>query len=265
MEIELKNIKIGRTAKSTLTIPSKLITAITGEYSDKLVNVLRGNLKGVGGKVIYDNKVITATNQYDIKRKISYIEEYFDYKDNYESVEEYMLSIFLKEKIKIKDPHKKIIDSLKIVNLSSQLLKRNILTLSDYEKKCLQIAIALLSNPKIIILEEPFIQFDAKNIQRIMRLLMQLSEKYQISIIVKTNDSEIIYRYIKYVIIIKSDKKILEGYTKEIYSNIENLKKYDIEIPDIVEFVYKAKKNKNAIIDYHRDIRDLIKYIYKHI
>lgn len=265
MEIELKNIKLGTTGKISVTIPSRMVTAITGSASEKLIDILRGNLNGVSGKISYDHKTITKANQYEIKKNLSYVTDEFEYNRDYEIVEEYMLSIFLKEKLQIKDPDRKIIDSLKILNLSPELLKRNISTLSDCEKKSLQLAIALLSNPKVIILDEPFIQLDLKNIQRIMRLLVQLNEKYDISVIIKTSNSEIIYKYIKYTIIITDDKKLIEGNTKEIYSNVEILKKYNIEIPDIVEFVYKAKKDKGVIIDYHRDIRDLIKDIYKHI
>lgn len=265
MEIKLKNIKLSRIGKISLTIPSRMITAITGDNSAKLLSILRGNLKGVSGTIRYDNNIITATNQYEIKKYISYVADEFEYNKNYEKVEEYMLSIFLREKLQIKNPNKKIIDSLKILSLSPQLLKRNISTLSDSEKKSLQLAIALLSNPKVIILDEPFVQLDAKNIQRIMRLLAQLNEKYHISVIIKTNNSEIIYKYIKYTIILTNDKKIIEGNTKEIYSKVELLENNKVEIPDIVEFVYRAQKNKCAIIDYHRDIRDLIKDIYKHI
>ena len=43
------------------------------------------------------------------------------------------------------------------------------------------------------------------------------------------------------------------------------MKKNRVNIPEIVEFTYQAKKEKKAKIDYHRDIRDLIKDIYKHV
>ena len=36
-------------------------------------------------------------------------------------------------------------------------------------------------------------------------------------------------------------------------------------IPEIIEFTYLAKKKKSVKIDYHKDIRDIIKDIYKHV
>ena len=43
------------------------------------------------------------------------------------------------------------------------------------------------------------------------------------------------------------------------------LRKSTFDIPDIVEFTHKAKKTKKVKIDYHKDIRDIIKDIYKHV
>ena len=43
------------------------------------------------------------------------------------------------------------------------------------------------------------------------------------------------------------------------------MKRNKIDIPEIIEFTYLAKKQKNVKIDYHKDIRDIIKDIYKHV
>ena len=47
--------------------------------------------------------------------------------------------------------------------------------------------------------------------------------------------------------------------------NLKFLKRNKFDIPDIVMFTYKAKKDKKVKIDYHQDIRDIIKDIYKHV
>ena len=67
------------------------------------------------------------------------------------------------------------------------------------------------------------------------------------------------------MIFMKDDEVILSGPTDEIYLRVDYLKKNKFEIPDIVQFTYLAKKNKKVKIDYHKDIRDIIKDIYKHI
>lgn len=265
MEITVKSIKINKDEKITFKIPKQEVTALTGTDNSKIINILRGNIKKISCNIVYDNTRITKNNQFEIKKLISYVATDIDTSKQLSKVNEYMLSIFYKTKIQIKNPDKKIIDSLKIVGLPISSLKRNINDLSTSEKKLLQVAIALLKNPKIIILNEPFINLDSKNTKRLIRLLVQLNDKYNINIIINTKNCEIIYKYIKYVIIFKNEKVLTCGNSKEVYSQVEVLKSNQIEIPEIVELVYQAKKNKKVMIDYHRDIRDLIKDIYKHI
>ena len=57
----------------------------------------------------------------------------------------------------------------------------------------------------------------------------------------------------------------VDAYSKEVYENVKFMREHNFEIPDIVMFTSIAKQEKNVKIDFHRDIRDLIKDIYKHV
>ena len=50
-----------------------------------------------------------------------------------------------------------------------------------------------------------------------------------------------------------------------IYQRVDFLKRNKFDVPEIIEFTYLAKKKKAVKIDYHKDIRDIIKDIYKHV
>ena len=58
-----------------------------------------------------------------------------------------------RKNIKLKNSEKKIKDSLVIVGLDEVLLDRKINTLSISEQKIVQLAISLISNPEVIIIE----------------------------------------------------------------------------------------------------------------
>ena len=164
----------------------------------------------------------------------------------------------------IKSALKKIKDSLRIVGLSKLDFNRNIITLSESEKKLIQISLALLSNPSILVFEEPFMKLDLRNQKKIMLLLQKIKDKFNKTSIFITNDSNTLYKYAEYIVIIKNNKVISEG-TKEVLEDVESLIKNQIKVPEIVEFTYKAKNKYNVKIDYHNDIRDIIKDIYKHV
>ena len=166
--------------------------------------------------------------------------------------------------LEVKDYKKKIKDSLKIVGLDIEL-ERSINTLSYSEKKLLQIAIELLENPDTLIFIEPFRGLDLFNIKKLMRLFRKLIDKYNKTIIFISDNSDILYKNTDYILIYKNNKLIKQGETKKVFEDVEFLKKNKINIPEIVDFTYLVKTKYNVKIDYHRDIRDIIKDIYKHV
>ena len=151
------------------------------------------------------------------------------------------------------------------MSLEETILKRNIQTLSSSEKKLLQIALSLLSNPDLIIFEEPFKCLDKYNEKKILMVIQRLKEQFKKTIIIASDDSNILYKYTNNMLFIKNDQINLEGKTNEVFLDVEYLKKNKFDIPAIVEFTYLAKKKKEVKIDYHKDVRDIIKDIYKHI
>ena len=104
-----------------------------------------------------------------------------------------------------------------------------------------------------------------KEEKKLFFLLNRLKEKYHKTIIFNTNNANQLYKYSEYLLLIKNKQIILEGPTKEIYLKVDYLTKKGFEIPEIIKFTYLAKKRKKVKIDYHEDIRDIIKDIYKHV
>ena len=149
--------------------------------------------------------------------------------------------------------------------MSFSYLNRYITTLSTLEKKLILIANALIINPNILILEEPFLGIDLINEKKIMQLLLKLQDKYQKTIIIVSKDIALLYKYTEQIIIINESGSILSGKTNEILENIDLLNKNKILPPNIAQFTYLAKQTKNIKLEYHKDIRDIIKDIYKHV
>ena len=245
------------------TIKDDAITGIIGSDKEKLVDIikLRKNYKG---KSIFNNEEIGKENITFYKKKITVIKEELEYSYYTNTIYELMKNEIKRKRISLKNPEKKMLDSLKIVSLNIDL-NRSIYSLSTSEKKHLQIAISLLSNPDILIIEEPFKDFDIKNEKKIILLLQKIKEQYKKTIIFVSDDSTMLYKYTNNIIIFRNKKIIVEGPTTEVFKRVDFLKRNKIEIPKIVEFTYLAKKNKFIKLDYHKDIRDIIKDIYKHV
>lgn len=264
MEIKFKDVEYNDFHDLNFTISNSDITGIFGRGKTQLLRLIDA-IDIATGKITYDDIELNKNNLNEIRRKISIVEQEFQKQLFLNTVKEHMEFIIKYYKLTLKDPNKKILDSLKIVGLSNDYLEKNITSLSNSELKLIQLAISLLSNPDIILLDEPFINLDTKNEKKILVLLNKLKDHYKKTIVIASHDSNMLYKYTSKIIIIKNNKILIEGKTKEVYEKVAYLIRNKIEIPDIVMFTYKAKHDKNIHIDYHRDIRDLIKDIYKHV
>lgn len=261
--MELKFINYTYKEKNiSFDIKKGLITGITGSNLDQFLELISLRQQNKG-QLFINNIKINKDNIYEYKKRISVIEQNLLPKEP--TVYSLMVAHIKRHNLTIKDPHKKIVDSLKIVELPEQILMREITYLSSSEKKLLQLAISLLSNPALLIFDEPFKDLDKHNVKKVIMLLQRLKEQFQKTIIILSNDSNILYKYTDEMIFLKNDDIFLNGPTNEVYLRVDFLKRNKFEIPDIVEFTYIAKKKKNVKIDYHKDVRDIIKDIYKHI
>lgn len=167
--------------------------------------------------------------------------------------------------IEIKDKKRKISSSLKIIGFNNYYLDRIITTLSSSELRLLQIIAMLLSNNEIIIIDEPFQYFDLINRKKIKLLIDKMIEKYNKTVIIITKNIDDIYKYTKDLIIIKNDKILANGKTKDLLTNVNFLNDNKICLPESVSFISLAIKIKKVKIDYNIDVRDIIKDIYKHV
>lgn len=261
--MELKFINYTHKDKNlSFEIKKSTITGITGPGSSEFIDIIA--LKQLNkGQLLVDNIKVNKDNIYEYRRRVSVIEKTFNYKEP--TVLTLMIEYIKRHNLRIKEPLKKIKDSLKIVELPEKILSKELWILSSSEKKLLQLAISLLSNPSILILEEPFKELDKHNEKKVIMLLQRLKEQFQKTIVIISNDSNILYKYTNEMIFIKNADIFLTGPTSEVYLRVDHLKRNKFDLPTIIEFTYLAKKKKNVKIDYHKDVRDIIKDIYKHI
>ena len=263
MEIKFTNYQYNE-KEINFTIENKTITGITGASLEDYIDLLLQRKQGKGTIIINDEK-LTKENIKAYQKKISFISQFFNLPTYTVTVNELMKQTIKQNNLIIKDYSKKLRDSLKIVGLDESYLERSLVTLSNSEKKILQYALSLISNPELIIIEEPFKFLDNKNEKKIFMLLQRLKEQFNINIILLSNDSNTLHKYSDNMLFIKNNEVILEGKTTEVYQRVDFLKKHKFSIPEIIDFTYLAKKKKSVKIDYHKDIRDIIKDIYKHV
>lgn len=269
MEITLKNVGYRYKNKKyldkiNLKFRSSVVTGITGDNKTLLIELLDALTIATYGEIRVGSKKINQENLIDIRQTVCLIhqrpmEQFFT-----TNVKEEMEFLIGRLDYKNKNVYKKMRDSLILVGLTEDYLNKEIYELSSGEQKLIQVAISLIYNPKVIIFDEPFVELDYTNKKKMIRLIKLLKERYHKMIIIASNDSNMLYTLTDDLVIIKGSHVLAADKTEMIYQDIDFLEYNQIEIPELVLFTYKAKQ-KNIKLSYHKDVRDLIKDVYKHV
>ena len=208
------------------------------------------------------------------KRKVPYINDLrFNIGLVFQFPEEQFFNATVKQEIefgmkqfsyKLDNIDKRASDALKMVGLNDSYLERSPFSLSNGEMRKVAIASVLAFNPKVIILDEPTIGLDTISKKTFLRMLKTLKNRYHKTIIVVSHDVNMIHKIVYYLFVLDHGKLVLEGDKYEVFTN-ENLDKYQVARPNIIEFSYKVMKKKGIKIGYRDEINDLIKDIYRHV
>ena len=179
-----------------------------------------------------------------------------------ETVEEHIL--YQLKVYNYKKSEKRVIDSLKMVGLSDNYLKRRIKTLSDTEMFKVMFATILSINPDVIVLDDPSCFLDKNEIDKLIKLLKVMKLKYNKTIVITSIDTEFVLKLADYIYVIDKGKIIAHGEKYEVFNN-KALKDIDIHIPEIIEFQNKFFKKMKLSINYRDNVNDLIKDVYFNI
>lgn len=245
------------------TIKANKITGITGDNKTLICDILDATKYIDKGFITIGDIPLIKDNVKVIRKIVSLINQ--DYNKQFFTNNIYEEVKFLVERLeyKPKDIDKKIDESLSMVGL-----KRNkyalISSLTEAEKKLLQIAVSLIFNPDIIIFDESFNSLDKVNKRRIIKLIKALKTKYNKTIIISSNDVDLLYSLVDEIIIIKKGNVLVSGDIKDIYENERLLDGLNIDIPLLSRFTFLSRKKKQKI-SFHKDYLDLIKDVYRHV
>lgn len=246
------------------------ITSIMGKSGSgkttliELINALilptKGNIE-VGSRVISKTRKIKNINnlRYKIGLVFQMPEEQFFCSTVKEEIE-FGMKYFNKS---VKSIEKHVSDALIMMGLNDSYLNRNPFSLSSGEMRKVAIASILAFNPKVIILDEPTIGLDNKSKENLIKIIKLLKNRYNKTIIVVSNDTDLLLKISDHIILLDKGKIVLEGNKYDVFK--QDILKYGLKRPKIIEFEQMVLEKKNIKIGYRDDINDLMKDVYRYV
>ena len=113
--------------------------------------------------------------------------------------------------------------------------------LSGGQKQRVAIAGIMAMKPKCIVLDEPTAMLDPNGRKEVIKTLHELNEKENVTVLLITHYMDEVIGADK-VIVMDDGKIVMQGTPREVFSQVEKMKSYRLDVPQVTELAWELKK-----------------------
>lgn len=136
---------------------------------------------------------------------------------------------------------RKAVDSaLKAVGMY-EFRKREPHRLSGGQKQRVAIAGVIAMNTKCIVMDEPTAMLDPQGRKEVMDTVMKINREFGITVILITHYMDEAVKANR-VIVMDGGRIAMDGTPKEVFRNVERMKKLGLDVPQATELAYRLRK-----------------------
>jgi len=233
---------------------ASFINGVIGKRADELIAILNGEDRSYSGTITFDEDTL-------VNREVSYI-KIDDYlytrrvKDDFRLMNEYL-------RIERGEISSRVDKYLDLFGFDFNFYNRICNTLSRTERCIVNIIKGLVTDAKVIIFDEVFSELDYKNSKILKNIINNL--RINGKVVIVRDDINLLQLIANEIIIIGDDGMIVSGLINDICVDVELLNSINITAPHLSNITHKARIDKGIKLSYHKDVRDIIKDIYKHV
>lgn len=132
--------------------------------------------------------------------------------------------------------------------------------LSGGQKQRVAIAGIMAMKPECIVLDEPTAMLDPNGRKEVIRTIHQLNKQEEVTIILITHYMEEVIHADR-VIVMDSGKVVMQGTPREVFSKVDELKKYRLDVPQVTLLAHELKKEGLPIKEGILSIDELVEEI----
>ncbi len=135
---------------------------------------------------------------------------------------------------------KAVDNALKAVGMY-EFRKREPHRLSGGQKQRVAIAGVIAMNTKCIVMDEPTAMLDPQGRKEVMDTVMKLNREFGITVILITHYMDEAVKADR-VVVMDGGRIALDGTPKEVFRNVERMKKLGLDVPQATELAYRLRK-----------------------
>ena len=115
-------------------------------------------------------------------------------------------------------------------------------------------------HPECIVLDEPTAMLDPNGRKEVLKTVRELNRKEHVTVILITHYMEEVI-FADRVFVMDDGRVVMEGTPREIFSQVEQLKTYRLDVPQVTLLAYELKKSGLDLPDGILTIEELVEAI----
>ncbi|EGL38716.1 ABC transporter, ATP-binding protein [Parvimonas sp. oral taxon 110 str. F0139] len=217
----------------------------TGSGKSTLIQHFNGILKPTSGDVFIGdmNTKDKELAKSGLRYKIGLVFQYPEYQLFEETIEKDIAFGPKNMGLSEGEVKERVKEAMEIVGLDYEAKKdKSPFEISGGQKRRVAIAGILAMKPDILILDEPTAGLDPKGRDELFFQIKRLYEKNNITIVLISHSMEDVAKLVNRIIIMKNGHIHLDKSTKEAFSDVDDLKKVGLNVPQITELMDILRK-----------------------
>ena len=239
----------------------------TGSGKSTLLQHLNGILRPTSGTVRIGDFELTTKKNNEIKslrRKVGVVFQYPEHQLFEETVEKDILFGPKNFVMDVEEAKNNLPTILEEVVLPTDVLQRSPFELRGGQMRRVAIAGVLITEPNVLILDEPTAGLDPRGRKQIMSLIDSLHKKKRMTIILVTHHMEDVLRHANQAFVLNKGELVMQGEPVEVFQEEERLRKIGLGIPEELQLINQLKQTLGLPITYlHQSPSELGKDIAK--
>ena len=223
---------------------SYAIMGASGSGKSTLLNILGCLDRPTGGSYLWDGRRIDALPAKVLTemraKDIGFILQDYGLIDSI-SVLENCLAPCIFSGQKRRQAKKSAADALEWLGISD-LGAREVGKLSGGQKQRVAIAGVMAMRPQCIVLDEPTAMLDPNGRKEVLEAVHQLNRQENVTVVLITHYMEEVIDADR-VVVMDDGHVVMEGTPKEIFSQVETLKKYRLDVPQVTLLAHELKQS----------------------
>lgn len=233
------------------------IVGKNGSGKSTIGKLIAGILRLKEGNIFIDD-LNMKKHQKEIRDKVGIVFQNPENQIIFNSIED-ELSFALKGLSK-QEVDKRINDALEKVEMLD-FKNKDLYNLSLGQKQRIMIAEILAKNPKYLIFDEPTTMIDSIGKEKIYKIIKNLKQQGYTIICITNLADEILLA--DRTLVLEQGKIALEIKREELVEKAEELRKYEIKLPTILEILVELQKNGIQVNAKDYTIPELVNYLVK--